>query len=144
MKSLRLVTALGLMMGAALAVPVSTEASDRDRRSSRGHSNSRYDRRDGGGSRGYSDHRYDRRDGGRSHGHSYRSRSYGRSYGYGSRYSYSYRRPSYVYPYGYDPYYYDDYDYGYYVPPAYYTRPYYAPRVGIVVGRPRVGLYLGW
>jgi hypothetical protein len=125
MKSLRLVTALSVMLGAALAVPVSTEAAERDRHSSRSYSSNRYDRRDGGRGRSYS----------------YRSpRSFGRSYAYGPRYSYSYRRPyyPYAYTYGYDPYFYDDY----YAPV--YARPYYGPRVGVVVGRPRVGLYLGW
>jgi hypothetical protein len=141
MKSLKLVTALGFVLGATLLVPPSTHADDRGRSGSRGRSSYRYDRRDDG-----RDRHYDRGDRGRGHGYDYR---YDRSYRYGRSYrpSYSYRsrRPyysPYVYSYSYDPYYYED-DY-YYAPPAYYVRPYYRPRLGVVVGRPRVGLYLGW
>ena len=136
MKSLRLVTALSVMLGAAMAVPVSTEAADRDRSGSRSYSSNRYDRRDSGRGRSYS-YRSSR-----SYGSSY-GRSYGRSYGYGPRFSYSYRRPyypyAYAYGYDYDPYYYDDY-----YAPSVYARPYYGPRVGVVVRRPRLGLYLGF
>jgi hypothetical protein len=120
MKSLRLLTVVGLMLGAALAVPASTQAAERP------------------GSRSYSSRSYGRR----GPGYAYRSpRAYGRHYGYAPRYAYGYRRPAYAYSYGYAPYYYDD---PYYYAPPVYARPYYGPRVGVVVGRPRVGLYLGW
>ena len=152
MKSLSFVTALGLMLGAGLAVPPSTEAADRDGRSGRGYSDGR-DRSYRGYDRSYRDNDrsyrgYDRsyRDNDRSYRSYDRShRSYGRSYGHRYRRPY----PSYSYSYGYEPYYQPYYEpsyepyydsYGYCEPPAYYARPYPLRRHP----RPRIGLYFGW
>jgi hypothetical protein len=134
MKSLRLVAVLGLMWGVALAVPASTSAAE-GRQGSRGYSNSRY-YGNGGGGHGY----------GHSYGRSYGHGGYGHGryyYGHAPRYAYGYRAPYYGYSYAYDPYYYYG-PYGYAAPPAYYARPYYGPRVGVSVGGPHFGLYLGF
>jgi hypothetical protein len=148
MKLRVLAGALALSLGATALAPAVAEANDRDR--------GWRDRRRGGRVAVTRSYRHDRPRAYRS-SRSYRSyRSYGyvRPYGYST---YGYRSYGYSRPYRYyDDYYYDDYYGGYYdsyryrprvvVLPSYRYRAYrgYRPSLGVRVGGPHFGVWLGF